>query len=84
MYDPELQGQILGRMDESFGPVQKSSKEAVNYRESEDQERSCLTCSNFVAEDNTCRIVDGTVSAGGLCDEWTGDEPGEMPDDDDL
>lgn len=84
MYDPELSGQIMGRMDEAFGPVQKQPKQSVNYRESEDEARSCLTCPNFMGEDNTCRVVDGNVSAGGVCDEWTDGETSDGDFDDEL
>ena len=71
MYDSGFQDQVMGRMDDAFGPVQKSPATSVNYRESEDQSRSCLTCQNFMGDDNTCRVVEGNVSAGGVCDEHT-------------
>lgn len=69
MYDDGFQDQVMGRMDDAFGPVQGVDPKSVNYRESDDQARSCLTCQNFMREDNTCRIVEGNVSAGGVCDE---------------
>lgn len=82
MYDDGLHQQVMGRMEADLGPEQKVRQESVNYREAADQATSCLTCANFLPEDNLCMVVEGEVSAGGVCDEHEPTDEGVIEDDD--
>lgn len=52
--------------DEEVGG-QKVSQEAAKYRTAVDGEPSCAGCDNFF-EPTQCRLVQGPVSAAGICD----------------
>lgn len=47
--------------------AEKIAQEAANYHTASDQEPSCAGCDNFF-EPTQCRLVQGPVSAAGICD----------------
>ena len=54
--------------DEMTGaPQRKPTLDTVNYRNAGDDGKSCANCQYFNAPDQ-CTMVDGTVSAAGVCD----------------
>lgn len=48
----------------------KSSQASVQYQAQPKGEQKCGNCMNFVAESNTCKRVEGTVSPEGWCIIW--------------
>ena len=48
----------------------KASQASVNYQTQPKGEQKCEGCINFIADSNTCRLVDGQVSADGWCILW--------------
>lgn len=51
----------------------KARKQDVQYRKAE-TESMCANCSSYLGEDE-CVKVFGVISAGMVCDLWTGNEP---------
>lgn len=69
-FGPEVQAQAMEAMNGVFGPDQlKVPISQVNYREST-TDQSCGNCANFYPEESMCGVVEGQVSAGGVCDRW--------------
>ncbi len=52
----------------------KKTQTAVNYRQGT-PEQSCAGC-EFFQDPESCSQVSGTISAGGLCDLWSGQGAG--------
>lgn len=48
----------------------KSSQASVQYQTQPKGGQKCGNCMNFIAESNTCKRVDGTVSPQGWCIIW--------------
>jgi len=48
---------------------QKVSKESVDYRESDNPNKRCGTCSMFLPS-GSCTLVEGLIKAEDVCDEW--------------
>jgi len=48
----------------------KSSQASVQYQAQPKGEQKCSNCMHFIAESNTCKRVDGTVSPQGWCILW--------------
>lgn len=48
----------------------KSSQASVQYQAQPKGEQKCGNCMNFIAESNTCKRVEGTVSPQGWCIIW--------------
>lgn len=48
----------------------KSSQASVQYQAQPKGEQKCSNCMNFIAESNTCKRVEGTVSPQGWCIIW--------------
>jgi len=64
-------------VDETTGDVhvpgtrdakRKSTQDEANYRKAGEGDKSCATCRFF--RDDACQLVDGEVTAGGVCDRW--------------
>lgn len=49
----------------------KLAQANVQYQPLPKGEQKCGTCINFIAESNTCKLVDGTISPEGWCSLWT-------------
>jgi hypothetical protein len=49
----------------------KMSKEQAKYQDKPNGDRQCANCGQFVAGNNTCKVVAGEVSPGGWCMLWT-------------
>lgn len=49
----------------------KIAKYEVAYQDEPKKGRMCAKCVNFIAETDTCKIVEGTVSPLGWCKLWT-------------
>lgn len=49
----------------------KVSQASVQYQTQPKGEQKCSTCVNFIAESNTCKLVDGQISPEGWCSLWT-------------
>lgn len=48
----------------------KSSQASVQYQAQPKGEQKCSNCMHFIAESNTCKRVEGTVSPQGWCIIW--------------
>jgi hypothetical protein len=49
----------------------KMSPASVQYQTQPKGEQKCSGCLNFVAESNTCKLVEGQISPDGWCTLWT-------------
>ena len=49
----------------------KVSQASVQYQTQPKGEQKCSSCMNFIAESNTCKLVDGQISPDGWCTLWT-------------
>jgi len=48
----------------------KLAKTAVQYQEQPHGEQQCSRCLHFIAESNTCKLVDGPINPNGWCILW--------------
>ena len=48
----------------------KMSQAQVQYQGQPKGDQKCATCTNFIAESNTCKVVEGQVSPEGWCIAW--------------
>ena len=48
----------------------KVLKATVQYQTQPKGEQKCGTCTNFIAESNTCKLVEGPISPDGWCTLW--------------
>jgi hypothetical protein len=48
----------------------KARKDQVDYQDQPKDDQKCSACLHFVAESNTCKVVEGTVSPLGWCRLW--------------
>lgn len=55
---------------ESAAPAAKVSQASVQYRTQPNGEQKCSTCVHFIAESNTCKLVEGQISPEGWCVLW--------------
>jgi hypothetical protein len=51
--------------------AKKVPQASVQYQMQPKGEQKCGTCANFIAESNTCKLVDGQISPEGWCSLWT-------------
>ncbi len=51
--------------------TKKMPKASVQYQTQPKGEQKCSNCVNFIAESNTCKLVDGQISPTGWCTLWT-------------
>jgi hypothetical protein len=49
----------------------KVPQASVQYQTQPKGEQKCGSCVNFIAESNTCKLVDGQISPEGWCSLWT-------------
>lgn len=49
----------------------KATQVSVQYQTQPKGEQKCGSCVNFIAESNTCKLVDGEISPEGWCLLWT-------------
>jgi len=49
----------------------KATQTSVQYQAQPNGELKCGGCMHFIAESNTCQVVDGQVSSEGWCSLWT-------------
>lgn len=48
----------------------KLSKADARYQDSPSGDASCRNCLHFLADSNTCKVVEGQVSPDGWCSLW--------------
>ena len=48
----------------------KSSQASVQYQQQPKGEQKCANCMHFIAESNTCKLVEGKISPEGWCVIW--------------
>jgi hypothetical protein len=48
----------------------KVSKVQAKYQDTPKGNQSCAECLQFVAADNTCKVVEGKISPQGWCQLW--------------
>lgn len=48
----------------------KMSQAQARYQDRPNGNQQCSNCTNFIAEDNTCKVVQGQVSPQGWCTLW--------------
>ena len=51
-------------------PMGKATQASVQYQTQPKDEQKCSGCMNFIAESNTCKLVDGQISPDGWCILW--------------
>jgi hypothetical protein len=51
-------------------PAKKVPQASVQYQTKPKGEQKCSNCINFIAESNTCKLVEGKVSPEGWCMLW--------------
>lgn len=49
----------------------KSSQASVQYQAQPKGEQKCSGCQHFIAESNTCKLVEGQISPNGWCSLWS-------------
>lgn len=52
-------------------PPKKVAQANVLYQNQPKGEEKCAGCINFIAESNTCKLVEGQISPEGWCNLWT-------------
>lgn len=50
--------------------VNKLSKAQVKYQEQPKGDQHCAGCLHFIAESNTCKVVEGPINPQGWCTIW--------------
>ena len=50
--------------------TKKTPPASVNYQVKPKGEQKCSACLNFIAGSNTCKLVEGQISAVGWCSLW--------------
>ena len=62
-------------MNQSAKPAPAAGKKvtqaSVRYQTKPNGDQKCSTCANFIAESNTCKLVEGQISPSGWCALWT-------------
>lgn len=48
----------------------KVSQSSVQYQPQPRGEQKCANCMHFIADSNTCKLVEGTISPEGWCVIW--------------
>jgi hypothetical protein len=48
----------------------KVSQASVKYQTQPKGEQKCANCMHFIAESNTCKLVEGNISPEGWCILW--------------
>ena len=58
---------------ESAAPAtaKKLTQASVQYQAQPKGEQKCGLCTNYIAESNSCKLVDGQISPEGWCSLWT-------------
>ncbi len=51
--------------------TKKVSKASVNYQTKPNSGKKCGDCAHFMASSNSCKRVEGKISANGWCGLWT-------------
>ena len=51
--------------------AKKISQASVQYQTKPKGEQKCGACMHFIAESNSCKLVDGQISPDGWCKLWT-------------
>ncbi|HRK77154.1 MAG TPA: hypothetical protein PLQ95_01320 [Thiobacillus sp.] len=51
-------------------PAGKVTQASVQYQNQPKGEQKCAGCLNFIAESNTCKLVEGQISPDGWCTLW--------------
>jgi len=51
-------------------PAKKVPQASVQYQAKPNGIQQCSTCMNFIAESNTCKLVEGNISPQGWCKLW--------------
>lgn len=51
-------------------PVKKVPQVSVGYQTKPKGDQKCSGCMNFIAESNTCKLVEGKISPEGWCTLW--------------
>lgn len=52
-------------------PAGKVTQASVQYQTEPKGEQNCSGCTNFSADSNTCKLVDGQISPEGWCTLWS-------------
>ena len=55
---------------DTTSPAKKVPQASVQYQAKPKGDQKCSTCINFIAESNTCKLVEGNVSPEGWCTLW--------------
>lgn len=50
--------------------TRKASQASVQYQTQPKDKQKCSNCLNFIAESNSCKLVDGQISPEGWCSLW--------------
>ena len=69
---PEMAAPSSPVPSESAAPAApvKVSQASVQYQDQPKDGKKCADCMHFIAESNTCKLVEGTISPSGWCVLW--------------
>ena len=69
---PEMAAPSTPAPAESAAPTApaKVSQASVQYQAQPKDGKKCADCMHFIAESNTCKLVEGTISPSGWCVLW--------------
>ena len=69
---PKMDTPVSPAPMESAAPAApaKVSQASVQYQTQPKEGKKCADCMNFVAESNTCKLVEGSISPNGWCVLW--------------
>jgi hypothetical protein len=56
---------------EPAAPGKKLAQVSVQYQSQPKGDQKCSLCTNYIAESNSCKLVDGPISPDGWCSLWT-------------
>jgi hypothetical protein len=69
---PQTSPSPVGQAPAGSVPSTKMSKVQAQYQEQPKGDKKCANCINFIADSNTCKLVEGQISPEGWCILWTG------------
>jgi hypothetical protein len=59
-----------GSADSAAAAAKKVPPASVQYQAHPKGEQKCSICANFIAESNTCKLVEGSINPEGWCVLW--------------
>lgn len=61
---------VPDRVSDAQADTTKVSQSSVRYQPQPRGDQKCANCMHFIADSNTCKLVEGTISPEGWCVIW--------------